>query len=115
MNYPTYIGEQLNTLIQTVRRQRNLLFWLRGLAITLAVTAAVLLLVGWAAYKQRFNAGALIGLRLGALVGLLATVWLALVRPLRQPVSDTQLARLIEARVICNCGGTDGIYCALFF
>ncbi|NOT59078.1 MAG: hypothetical protein HOP19_02510, partial [Acidobacteria bacterium] len=98
MNYPTYIGEQLMTLIQTVRRQRNGLFWLRGLAILLAVAAGVLLLVGWAAYKQRFNAGALVGLRVGALVALLATAWLALSRPLRQRVSDAQLARLIEEK-----------------
>ena len=51
-NYPNYLGEQLSNLIQTVRRQRNLLFWLRGLAITVAASAGLLLLAGWAAYKR---------------------------------------------------------------
>src|SRR5215470_17685563 len=92
MNYPNYLGEQLSNLIQTVRRQRNLLFWLRGLAIAVAVSAGLLLLTGWAAYKQRYHTGALISLRIVALLGLLSTVYFALVRPLRRKVSDTQLA-----------------------
>src|SRR6266542_769545 len=56
----------------------------------------MLLLTGWAAHRYRHNQSALPGLRLGALVTLLATVYFALVRPLLRRISDSRLARLIE-------------------
>ena len=93
-----YQGNQLFETINSVRQRRNLLFWLRGIAITLAVGAGLLLLTGWAGYKYRYNTGALISLRVAALVGVLTAIYLALVRPLRRKVSDAQLARLIEEK-----------------
>jgi hypothetical protein len=56
------------------------------------------LLVGWAAHRYRHSEAALLALRLGAFVVLIATVFLSLVRPLVKRISDARLARLIEER-----------------
>ncbi len=44
------------------------------------VIALVLLLTGWAAHRYRYNTSALIVLRIGALLTVLATIYFALVR-----------------------------------
>jgi hypothetical protein len=86
----------LRDLLQRLRTRRHLLLTLRGVAILLSAGAAILLLTGWAAHRYRYNETALLALRLGALITFLATVYLALVRPLWQRISDVRLARLIE-------------------
>ena len=86
----------LRDLLRRLRTRRHLLLTLRGVAIALSAGAAILLLTGWAAHRYRYNETALLALRLGALITFLATVYLALVRPLWRRISDVRLARLIE-------------------
>src|SRR4029079_4617228 len=95
MNYQT--GE-LQKLLARARRRRRLLLALRGAAVCLGVGACVLLLTGWAAYRYRGSEGALLALRVGALVVFVAAVYLSLVRPLARRVGDARLARFIEER-----------------
>src|SRR5574338_1063546 len=88
----------LQDLLSKARSRRQLLLSLRGAAISLGVLAAVLMLTGWAAHRYRYNGAALIVLRAGALLTVLATIYFALVRPLLKRISDARLARLIEER-----------------
>src|SRR5688572_21872509 len=90
----------LQDLLKKARSRRQLLLSLRGVAISLAVIALLLLLLGWAAHRYRYNAAALTTLRVGALLTCLATIYFALVRPLLKRITDTRLARLIEERTI---------------
>src|SRR5215470_5857403 len=91
-------SEQLIDIISAVRKRRNLLIVLRGLAITIVVTAAMLVITGLAAYRFRFSAAALVSLRIFAVLSVIAAVYFALVRPLRRRASDAQLARLVEEK-----------------
>src|SRR5262245_40531718 len=91
-------GDQLFGIISAVRKRRNLLTVLRGLAITIVATAAMLVIAGLAAYRFRFNTAALVSLRIFAVLSVVATIYFALVRPLRRRVSDAQLARLVEEK-----------------
>jgi hypothetical protein len=88
----------LQDLLRKARSRRQLLLSLRGVAISLGVVAVVLLLTGWAAHRYRYNGAALIVLRVGALLTVLATIYFALIRPLLKRISDARLARLIEER-----------------
>src|SRR5918992_1547832 len=94
-----YEGGQLDELLRRARRQRRLTAALRGAAVCLCAGAWILLLAGWGAHRFRQSEGALLALRLGALVAFAAAVFLALVRPLARRVADARLARLIEERV----------------
>ncbi|HEY8460717.1 MAG TPA: hypothetical protein VIM99_10075, partial [Blastocatellia bacterium] len=91
-------SEQLTGVISAVRRRRNLLIVLRGAAITIAVTAAMLVIAALAAYRFRFSAVALVSLRIFAILSVAVAVYFALVRPLRRRASDAQLARLVEEK-----------------
>ena len=91
-------GEKLRGLLRGARRHRLLMLALRGAAVCLCAGAVVLLLTGWAAYRFRRQEGALLLLRLGALVAFLSAVYFSLVRPLARRVSDLRLARWIEER-----------------
>ncbi|HET6862187.1 MAG TPA: DUF4175 family protein, partial [Pyrinomonadaceae bacterium] len=86
----------LQSLLQKTRSRRKLLLTLRGFAIVLAVLAVVLLLTGWTAHRYRYNSNALVALRTGAFLSVLATIYFALLRPLLKRISDFRLARLIE-------------------
>src|SRR5687768_5832644 len=86
----------LQDLLRRARSRRQLLLSLRGVAISLGVVAALLLLTGWAAHRYRYNGTALLTLRIGAMLMVLATVYFALLRPLFKRISDARLARLIE-------------------
>jgi hypothetical protein len=88
----------LRELLRKARSRRQLLLSLRGVAITIGVVAVVLLLTGWAAHRFRYNTSAMLVLRIGALLTVLATFYFALVRPLLKRISDIRLARLIEER-----------------
>lgn len=88
----------LDDLLRKARSRRQLLLSLRGVAITVGVVAVVLLLTGWAAHRYRYNTAALLVLRIGALLTVLATFYFALLRPLLKRISDARLARLIEER-----------------
>lgn len=88
----------LQDLLHRARSRRQLLLSLRGVAITVGVVAALLLLTGWAAHRYRYNGGALLTLRIGALLMILATIYFSLIRPLFKRISDARLARLIEER-----------------
>lgn len=91
-------NHNLRDLLRRTRTRRRLLLMLRGAALCLCVIAGMLLLSGWAAHHYRHNNTALTLLRLGALLTLIATAYLALVRPLIRRISDARLARLIEER-----------------
>src|SRR5262245_54554406 len=91
-------SDQLFGVIGAVRKRRNLLIVLRGLAITIAATAAMLVITGLAAYRFRFSAAALVSLRVFAALCLIAAIYFALVRPLRRRASDSQIARLVEEK-----------------
>ena len=93
-----YKSNQLASLLRATRKRRQALLALRGVAISLGVGAASLLLVGWAAHRYRHNEAALLALRLSAFVVLITTVYLSLIRPLVKRISDARLARLIEER-----------------
>lgn len=86
----------LQDLLRRARSRRQLLLSLRGVAISLGVIAALLMLTGWVAHRYRYNGSALLTLRVGALLMVLATIYFALLRPLFKRVSDALLARLIE-------------------
>jgi hypothetical protein len=86
----------LQDLLRRARSRRQLLLSLRGGAISLGVVAVLLLLTGWVAHRYRYNGGALLTLRIGALLMVLATIYFALLRPLFKRISDARLARLIE-------------------
>jgi hypothetical protein len=88
----------LQDLLRRVRTRRQLLLSLRGVAISVGVVAAVLLLTGLVAHRYRYNGNALIVLRVGAVLMCLATIYFALIRPLLKRISDARLARLIEER-----------------
>src|SRR5215470_5368090 len=79
-----YRSDQLLGVIGAVRKRRNLLNVLRGLAITVAATAVTLVITGLAAYRFRFSAAALVSLRIFAALSVTAAVHFALVRPLRR-------------------------------
>src|SRR6185503_14671137 len=99
MRKPMYYNNQtVLDVLRRLRTRRRLLLCLRGIAICLSVIALVLLLTGWSAHRYRYNDGALIALRIGALLTVLATIFFALVYPLWKKISDTRLARLIEER-----------------
>jgi hypothetical protein len=91
-------NDQLFNLIRSVQRRLKTLATLRGLALCLAASAALLMLTGLAAWRWRHSGGALISLRLLALFGVLAAIWFFVVRPLRKRISDAQVARLVEER-----------------
>src|SRR5215217_7049973 len=86
----------LQDLLRRARSRRQLLLSLRGVATSLGVVAALLLLTGWAAHRYRYNGSALLTLRIGALLMVLTTLYFALIRPLFKRISDARLARLIE-------------------
>src|SRR5262245_31181900 len=90
------MNDHLIGVIGAVRKRRNLLIVLRGLAITIVATAVMLVITGLAAYRFRFSAAALVSLRIFAVLSVIAAVYFALVRPLRRRASDAQLARLVE-------------------
>jgi hypothetical protein len=93
-----YNNQTVLDVLRRLRTRRRLLLCLRGVAICLSVIALVLLLTGWSAHRYRYNDGALLALRIGALLTVLATIFFALVYPLWKRISDARLARLIEER-----------------
>ncbi len=91
-------NSQLSNIINTVRLRRRTLAIFKGTAATIAFAAGMLLLIAFAAYRFRYHNGTLIGLRVAAIAGLLASVYFFLIRPLRQKLSDLKVARLIEEK-----------------
>src|SRR6476620_3449474 len=92
----------LQDLLRRARSHSQLLLSLRGVAITVGVVAALLLLTGLAAHRYRYNTAALLTLRIGALLMVLATIYFSLIRPLFKRISDARLARLIEEHSTCT-------------
>ena len=86
----------LQDLLRRARSRRQLLLSLRGVAISLGVVAALLLLTGWAAHRYRYNGSALLTLAHGRVAHGSHYDYFALLRPLFKRISDARLARLIE-------------------
>src|SRR4029453_3655184 len=93
-----YNNHTISDVIGRVRTRRRLLLCLRGVAISLAVITIVVLLTGWSAHRYRHNEAALIVLRVGAILTVLATIFFALVLPLWRKTSHPLFARFIEER-----------------
>src|ERR1044072_5693181 len=93
-----YEAGRLQARLKSARRRRPALVVLRAVAVCLAVGAVVLLLTGWGAYRYKGSEGALLALRVGALVALVGAAYLALLRPLTRRIGDVRLARFIEER-----------------
>src|SRR5690349_19867242 len=89
----------LQDLLRRARSRRQLLLSLRGVAISLGVVAALLLLTGCVAHRFRYNGGALLALGIGALLMVLATIYFALLRPLLKRISEARLASADESHV----------------
>ena len=53
---------------------------------------------GWTAHRFRTNNAAIVVLRIGTLLAVLATIYFALIHPLVRRISDARLARLIEEK-----------------
>lgn len=92
-------GHQLTGVIGEVRRRRNLLTWLQGLALTVATVALTILITGLAAYRYRYSTWTVNGLRLLAIALTGSIAYVLLWRPLRRKITTRQLARLIEERI----------------
>src|SRR6185436_10507511 len=90
--------EELLQKIGIVRSRWKAFLWLRGLAWVLGVTVAALLIGLALADSTKVSGWTVIGLRLGLLAVVVATVIRALVMPLRRTPTDTQLARFIEEK-----------------
>ncbi|MFN7928430.1 MAG: DUF4175 family protein [Blastocatellia bacterium] len=91
-------SNHLSSIIHSVRRRRWTVTVLQGVAITIAAAAAFLLALSYTAYRFRYSNGTLISLRIVALLGLGAAIYFFLIRPLRNKVSDAQVAHLIEEK-----------------
>ena len=94
----TESNNQLFSIINSVRRRRSLVTIFKGVAITIAAAAVLLLALSYAAHKFRYSNASLISLRIAAIAGLVAAVYFFLLRPLRKKVTDNQVARLIEEK-----------------
>lgn len=93
-----YQSDQLFSIIRAVKRRLWAVKALRGLALSLTSGLALLLITGLAAHRYYYTPGALILLRVVALLGFIAAVYFFLMRPLLKRVSEAQVARLIEER-----------------
>ncbi|NDD62801.1 MAG: hypothetical protein EBZ36_02285 [Acidobacteria bacterium] len=92
-------GEQLQRIIDLVRRRRRLLIWAQGITLTVGVAAISILLLGLISYRFRTSGWLVPALRLVALSLIAASIYLTLWRPLRRKVHPSQIARLIEEKV----------------
>ena len=86
--------QNVSEVIKQVRQRIRTRQALRGAAITLAVAAASLLLVGLIAGLLKQKPAALIVLRIIPVATTMAAGWLFLVRPLRSRIDDSKIARL---------------------
>ena len=94
--------KNLNQLIAQVRSRRRARLALRGLAMTLAVFAAALVLAALVAGRVHHKPGVMILLRLLPLALAAASALLFMFRPLRALISDRQIARLIEEKSVLS-------------
>src|SRR5262245_58541248 len=86
------------TIIQSVKDRRKTLIILRGIALTISVAAALLLLACFAASRYQISAWQLISLRIVVFAGLVCVVYFFLIRPLTRKINDTLIARLVEEK-----------------
>lgn len=89
-------------LIASVRRRLRTQWTLRGIAITLAITAAAVIAASLLAPALHHGKIAMFALRAGSFLLALAALFLFLVRPLRKKVQDLQVARLVEQNYILS-------------
>jgi hypothetical protein len=91
-------SRSLKELIKHVRSRLRARAVLRGVAITLALTALSLVVVSLAAERAASRPGLLLLLRFAPLAIAIAAASLFIFRPLRSKISDSQVARLIEEK-----------------
>ena len=89
---------KLEDKIHEVRRRMRWILFAKGLAISLGLTVAILVLAGFAADHWNYSAITLRLTRTGSLVAILAAFGWFLMRPLLRRVPDATLARYIEER-----------------
>src|SRR5205085_2100842 len=90
--------KSLNDLIAQVRSRIRARLALKGLAITLAVFAASLVLAALLAGRLHHKPGVLLLLRLLPLALAAASALLFILRPLRARIHDRRIARLVEEK-----------------
>src|SRR5215471_642878 len=90
--------KSLDRLLEDVRSRIRARRALLGAALTVAVAAALLVVVSLAAYYIPHKAAVLLILRILPVLALPAAVWLLIVRPFRRPIPDIRIARFIEER-----------------
>src|SRR5262245_15494978 len=90
--------EELLRKIGIVRNKWQAFLWLRGLAWVLGVTVLSLVIGLALANSTTISGWTVTALRFGLLAAVIATIIKALVIPLRQTPSDTQLARFVEEK-----------------
>jgi hypothetical protein len=88
----------VNEIIKQIRARILTRRLLQGVAITLAVAAVSLVSAAILANKFSHKQALLIVLRIVPLVLTVATAWWFIFRALRQKISDTQIARLVEEK-----------------
>jgi hypothetical protein len=91
-------SRSLKELIKQVRSRLRARAVLRGVAITLALTALSLVVVSLIAERAASRPGLLLLLRFAPLAMAIAAASLFIFRPLRSKISDSQVARLIEEK-----------------
>src|SRR5215831_2764412 len=84
--------------IRNVRSRLKAQQALRGVAITVLVTAGLLICAALLAHRFSQRHTLLLIVRVVAVASIGATIWRFLIRPLRRKPSDSQIARLIEER-----------------
>jgi len=89
---------KLEHKIHQVRRRMKWVLFAKGLAISVGLTVAVLVLAGFAADQWNYSSTTLRLTRIGSLLLILAVFGWFLLRPLLRRVPDTRLARYIEER-----------------
>ena len=89
---------QLEDKIRQVRRRMRWILFAKGLALSVGLTVAILIVAGYAADHWNYTADALRLSRIGSLLAIVAVFGWFLVRPLLRRIPDTKLARYIEER-----------------
>src|SRR3954453_508422 len=89
-------SEQLIGVVRGVRNRYRAKRALRGAAITVAASWAILALTAYAMSALKYSDGAVLGLRIVSLIAIAIVAVVAIVLPLRPKFGDEQVALYLE-------------------
>jgi len=89
-------SEQLIGVVRGVRNRYRTKRALRGAAITIAVSWAILALSAYVMNASRYSEGVILGTRIVSLLAIVAVALWFIVRPLRPKFDDDQVALYLE-------------------